>query len=60
MNLEILIIPVIMRRDGLTLEEATDQLNEAREAVAQGYDPEQACYDFFGLEPDYCFDLMEV
>jgi hypothetical protein len=47
-----------MRRDQLTLEEATEQLNEAREAVAQGYDPEQACYDFFGLEPDYCFDLM--
>jgi hypothetical protein len=58
MNLEISIIPVIMRRDQLTLEEATEQLNEAREAVAQGYDPEQACYDFFGLEPDYCFDLM--
>jgi septin family protein len=58
MNDDISIIPVIMRRDQLTLEEATEQLNEAREAVAQGYDPEQACYDFFGLEPDYCFDLM--
>ena len=58
MNENISIIPVIMRRDQLTLEEATEQLNEAREAVAQGYDPEQACYDFFGLEPDYCFDLM--
>ena len=58
MNDDLSIIPVIMRRDQLTLEEATEQLNEAREAVAQGYDPEQACYDFFGLEPDYCFDLM--
>lgn len=58
MNLEINIIKVIMRRDQLTLEEATEQLNEAREAVASGMDPEEACGYFFGLEPDYCFDLM--
>jgi hypothetical protein len=58
MNEAISIIPVIMRRDQLTLEEATEQLNEAREAVAAGFDPEEACYEFFGLEPDYCFDLM--
>lgn len=58
MNLEISIIPVIMRRDQLTLEEATEQLNEAREAVAAGMNPEEACGYFFGLEPDYCFDLM--
>jgi len=58
MNEDISIIPVIMRRDNLTLEEATEQLNEAREAVAAGFDPEEACNYFFGLEPDYCFDLM--
>lgn len=58
MNLELNIIKVIMRRDGLTLEEATEQLNEAREAVADGMNPEEACGYFFGLEPDYCFDLM--
>ena len=58
MNEAISIIPVIMRRDQLTLEEATEQLNEAREAVEAGMDPEEACRYFFGLEPDYCFDLM--
>jgi hypothetical protein len=58
MNEAISIIPVIMRRDQLTLEEATEQLNEAREAVEAGMDPEEACGYFFGLEPDYCFDLM--
>lgn len=58
MNNEISIIPVIMRRDGLSLEEAREQLEEAREAVAAGMDPEEACNYFFGLEPDYCFDLM--
>lgn len=58
MNNEISIIPVIMRRDGLSLEEAREQLEEAREAVSAGMDPEEACGYFFGLEPDYCFDLM--
>ena len=58
MNEAISIIPVIMRRDQLTLEEATEQLNEAREAVEAGMDPEEACGYFFGLEPDYCFALM--
>ena len=58
MNEAISIIPVIMRRDQLTLEEATEQLNDAREAVEAGMDPEEACGYFFGLEPDYCFDLM--
>jgi hypothetical protein len=47
-----------MRRDNLSLHEAIDQVNEARAAVAAGFDPEEACYEFFGLEPDYCFDLM--
>jgi hypothetical protein len=53
------IVSVIMRRDKLSLHDAIDQVNEAREAVAAGYDPEEACYDFFGLEPDYLFDLLE-
>jgi septin family protein len=46
MNNDISIIPVIMRRDGLTLEEANEQLEEAREAVAAGMDPEEACSYF--------------
>ena len=54
------IIPVIMRRDGLTLEEANEMLNEAREAVAEGFDPEEACSYFFGLEPDYMYDLIDL
>ena len=53
------IVSVIMRRDNLSLHEAIDQVNEAREAVATGMDPEEACGYFFGLEPDYCFDLMK-
>jgi hypothetical protein len=49
-----------MRRDGLTLEEATEMINDAREAVAAGFDPEEACSYFFGLEPDYMFDLIDL
>jgi hypothetical protein len=60
MNNDISIIPVIMRRDGLTLEEANEQLEEAREAVAAGMDPEEACSYFFGLEPDYMYDLIDL
>ena len=52
------IVSVIMRRDNLSLHEAIDQVNEARAAVAAGFDPEEACRYLFGLEPDYCFDLM--
>ena len=54
------IVAVLMRRDSLSLHEAIDLVNEAREAVASGYDPEEACYDFFGLEPDYLYDLIEL
>ena len=52
------IVSVIMRRDNLSLHDAIDLVNEARDAVADGMDPEAACGVFFGLEPDYCFDLM--
>jgi len=54
----------IMKRDDLTGSEADEQIAEAREAM-QNYldqgDMEQAesiCEEYFGLEPDYIFDLM--
>ena len=53
-----------MKRDDLTGSEADEQIAEAREAM-QDYldqgDMEQAeniCEEYFGLEPDYIFDLM--
>lgn len=49
---------VLMRRDNLTGEEADELINEAREKVAAGADPEEVLYDDFGLEPDYIFDLL--
>jgi hypothetical protein len=49
---------ILMRRDGMTATDADDLINEAREAVAEGQDPEEVCYDYFGLEPDYIWELL--
>jgi hypothetical protein len=50
----------IMRRDGLSADEAQDLLNEAIQAVEDGMDAEDACAEFFGLEPDYMWDLISL
>jgi len=52
------IVSILMRRDDLSLEEAYEQLNEARERLADGDDPEEILMEEFGLEPDYVFDLL--
>ena len=52
------ILAVLMRRDGLTRSEAQDMINEARELVAEGENPEEILRVDFGLEPDYIFDLL--
>ena len=49
---------ILCRRDGMTEEEAFDLIEEAREALRDGGDPEEICYDFFGLEPDYIWALF--
>lgn len=50
---------VLMRRDGLSGKEADELIAEAREELAEGRDPEEICADWFGLEPDYIWDLVE-
>ena len=52
------IVPVLMRRDAMSLHEAIEAVNEAREMVKQGQNPEGVCRREFGLEPDYAWDLM--
>ncbi len=54
----------IMRRDGLSAEEADELIAEAKsqlqDYLAEG-DSESAhniCEEMFGLEPDYLFELM--
>lgn len=49
---------IIMKRDGLTAEEAKEQVEDARRRVVDGEDPEEILYEEFGLEPDYIFDIL--
>ena len=51
---------VLMRRDKLSASEAQELIDEARERVAEGEDPEEILHYDFGLEPDYIFDLIGV
>lgn len=47
---------ILMERDGLTAEEAREQMNETREAIIDG--DFEAMADYLGLENDYIFDLF--
>lgn len=48
----------LIQRDGLSRAEAHEVLQEARERVANGENPEEILYEEFGLEPDFIFDLI--
>ena len=50
---------VIMRRDNLSSDEADELIDEAKQAVRDGGDPEEILHDDFGLEPDYFWDLLD-
>lgn len=50
---------VLMRRDGMTSEEADETIAYAKGLVADGMDPEEVLEDEFGLEPDYLWDLLD-
>ena len=52
------LVSILMRRDGMERDEAEDLLQDARAAVEEGEDPEEVLADWFGLEPDYVFDLL--
>ena len=47
----------IMSRDECTEEEADSLVQELREMVLDGEDPEEVLYDE-GFEPDYIFDIL--
>ena len=51
---------ILMRRDGMSAEDADELIEEAKEAVIEGQDPEEVCQEFFGLgfEPDYIWELL--
>lgn len=47
---------ILVKRDGLTLEEAREQIDECREALLDG--DYEAIADYLGLEDDYIFDII--
>jgi hypothetical protein len=51
---------VLIERDGISEEEADELIDDAKELVADGADPEEVCLDEFGLEPDYVWDLLDI
>ena len=58
------IIETLMRRDGLSKEEAETQVLAAYEDLKNRLDEGEDCFyiceEWFGLEPDYNIDLVEV
>jgi hypothetical protein len=46
-----------MSRDEMTMDEAQEMIDEMRERVLDGEDPEELLYEI-GLEPDYIFDII--
>ena len=59
------VVKILMERDGLTEEEAVEQVKEVREemldAIHAGEDTqyvEDLFSDYLGLEPDYIFDVL--
>ena len=55
---------ILMKRDGLTEDEATDLIQEAQEdlhnRLADGEMPMDICAEWFGLEPDYLDELIPL
>ena len=49
---------VLMERDKISESEAEDLINEMKELVLDGEDPEEVLLDHVGLEPDYIFDII--
>lgn len=52
------IVRILMQRDGMSREDATELVKEARETVLGGEDPDEILRDWFDLEPDYIDDLL--
>jgi len=48
---------ILVTRDGLTEEEAKEEIKIMKNRVMNGEDPEEILYEL-GLEPDYVFELI--
>ena len=54
---------VLVRRDGITMEDAERLVALAMEdlssRLSRGENADDVCEDWFGLEPDYIYELIE-
>lgn len=49
---------ILVRRDGMDKQEASDLIQEMKERVMDGEDPEEVLHEI-GLEPDYIWELID-
>lgn len=53
---------ILMCRDGMTEEEAEDLIEQAKddlnERLERGELPDDICQEWFGLEPDFIWELV--
>ena len=52
------LLKALMYSQDLTRQEAMEELNEMKERLFEGEDPEEILLEY-GLEPDYVFDLLD-
>ena len=52
------LLAALIHSQDFTKQEALDELNEMKERVFEGEDPEEILYEY-GLEPDYILDLLD-
>ena len=54
------IVRILMKRDGLTREEANERLEEVREMISEAdpWEAENILADELGLEMDFIFDII--
>ena len=50
------LVQILMRRDGVSREEAKEMIAECRQALLEG--DEYAIENILGLEDDYIFDIL--
>ncbi len=52
------VVRILMIRDGMTIDDAVNLLDDCRQQVIEGGNPEEILHEELGLEPDYMFALL--
>lgn len=50
---------ILISRDDMSPDEADELIQDMKEQVLNGADPEQVLHDEVGLEPDYIWELFD-